>query len=68
VNSEPLPERLIERYREEGSEPVRFDEAACRELAPNTIAKPLMATGHFVRHDPQRLAQAVVDVLQHHGV
>ncbi len=67
VNSELLPERLAERYREEGSEPVRFDEAACRELAPNTIAKPLMAAGNFVRHDPHRLAQVVVGVLQRHG-
>ncbi len=63
VNSEPLPDKVIQRYKAEGSDPVEFDEAACRELVANVVARPLVAVGNFVRHDPKRLAQTIIELL-----
>ncbi len=60
VNSESLPSAMAERYAQEDSHPVAFDEAECKRLAPHVVATPLMAVGHFVRHDPRRLAEAVL--------
>ena len=63
VNNEPLPERIAQRYAQEGrSEIVFFDEDVCKELVPVISAKPLLAVGAFVRHDPDRLAQAIMSL------
>jgi uncharacterized cofD-like protein len=63
INSEALPEKIIQRYAREGSAPVVFDEEASRELVPNVVAVPLMAVGNFVRHDTKRLADAILGLL-----
>jgi len=63
VNDEPLPEKVLQRYAPEGSEPVEFDEAACRAMVPTVVGAPLIAVGSFVRHDPQRLADAILQLI-----
>jgi uncharacterized cofD-like protein len=60
VNSAPLPEKIMQRYAPERSIPVEFDEAACRKLAPHVVGADLLAVGQFVRHDPTRLAEAIL--------
>ncbi|MBI3742770.1 MAG: YvcK family protein [Chloroflexi bacterium] len=63
VNTELIPERVLQRYQTEGAEAVEYDEAACRKLVPNVIAKPLLAVGTFVRHDARRLAETVFEIV-----
>ena len=64
VNDQPLPGPVAERYRDEGSTQVVFDEGACRALVDGVLARPLAAMGGgLVRHDPHRLAAAVFEAL-----
>ncbi len=63
MNSEPFPEKIVQRYAREGSAPVVFDEEGCSELVPNVVAVPLIAVGNFVRHDTARMADAILSVL-----
>ncbi|MGE5635689.1 MAG: gluconeogenesis factor YvcK family protein [Nocardioidaceae bacterium] len=61
VNSTPLREPLLGRYRAEGAEPVRVDRAAIERLGVRVGETPLLADagGRELRHDPERLARAV---------
>ena len=63
VNTEALPEKVIQRYAPERSAPVDYDEEACPALVPHLVAKPLLAVGAFVRHDPQRLARTILGII-----
>lgn len=63
INSEKLPPETQKRYAGEGSDPVVHDEAACRKLVANVVSAPLVAVGSFVRHDPRRLAEAVLALI-----
>ena len=67
VNSAPLPEKVLQRYAPEGSFPVEFDEAECERLVPHTVAGDFLAIGQFVRHDSQRLAEAILNVVDAQG-
>jgi uncharacterized cofD-like protein len=64
VDAEPLPQDLLRRYRDEGSEPVVVDRDA---IAPfgvrvHEAAVHVRAPGGELRHDPARLARAVLGV------
>lgn len=63
VNNQQLPEKVVQRYARENSAPVEFDEAECRAMVPTVVARPLVAVGNFVRHDPQRLAEAILEIV-----
>ncbi|BAD39172.1 gluconeogenesis factor YvcK family protein [Symbiobacterium thermophilum] len=59
VNTRQVPARLRERYREEGAEPVVLDPAAQR-MGVQVVARDLLRIeGDYVRHDPEKLAQAI---------
>lgn len=70
VNTEPPPRDYIEKYRQEGSEPVRADADALRQLGLRILAGdflkgdvPVMtAEGekHVLRHDPAKLVQKLM--------
>ena len=63
-NSAPFPPRLLERYAAEGQYPVGLDEAAALPMAGRIIRRPLLAPGVFIRHDPQGLAAAIMDIAE----
>ena len=63
INNQSLPEQLIQRYAREHSAPVEFDEAECRAMVRNVIARPLVALGNLVRHDPQKVAEAILEIV-----
>lgn len=63
VNNAPLPEKILARYTPTGSYPVEFDEKECKRLVPGVLATDLLAVGQFVRHDSQRLAEAIMSVV-----
>jgi uncharacterized cofD-like protein len=59
-----LPEELWERYREERAEPVRVDLSRCQTLVPRITVRPLAATGSLVRHDSNRLGDALIEIVR----
>ena len=63
VNSEPLPEKVLQRYVPEKSEPVEFDEQECSSLVANVLGRPMVAAETFVRHDPHRLTDAILQIM-----
>jgi uncharacterized cofD-like protein len=65
VHSEGLPARLLSRYRAEGAAPVEIDLAAIEPLGVHVHQARLLpdAMDAELRHDPERLALAVHDVV-----
>ena len=56
-NTEVKPDAL------EGAQPLEVDEEACAKLGVELVTAPISAVrAGLVRHDPSRLAQAVVDL------
>ncbi len=63
VNREEIPAEFLQRYAAEGAEPLRVDAAACAVLGVEIAAAPVSGTfGALVRHDPDRLAAALMDL------
>ena len=61
VNSEPVPKDVLERYRREGAEAVRFLGPLPRGIP--VVREPLLEVDEMVRHDSGRLARAVLRLL-----
>jgi uncharacterized cofD-like protein len=64
---ESFPRDVLQRYREERSSPVSIDQEECHHYVPRLVVRPLAAAGTLVRHDPDRLAAALLDVLAEHA-
>ena len=62
VNNEPIPGRLLKKYRAKGAAPVKVDTAALHKLGVQTWSKYLVQHSNLVRHQPEKLAQAVMEV------
>lgn len=62
VNNEPIPGRLLKKYREKGAVPVKVDTAPIQKLGVKTWTKYLVQHNNLVRHQPEKLAQAVMEV------
>jgi uncharacterized cofD-like protein len=59
---EALPRDVLARYRKEHANPVSIDLEQCYEYAPRLMVRPLAAAGTLVRHDPDRLADALLEL------
>ncbi len=61
VHDGVFPERLRERYANDGQYPVEPDPAELAKLAPEVVIDSLLAVYHdtYVRHDSGRLLQAI---------
>ena len=56
---------VLERYREEGSEPIAVDRAALKALGVDVVERPLASEeSPFARHSIDRLAQAVMELYE----
>ena len=63
VNSSTIPPEVVERYAQEGAEPLRFDRARCSELGVELVSRPVSAVRDgYVRHDPELLAAALLEL------
>lgn len=67
TNQNHIDEKVIRLYKDEGKEPVEADEKKCFLIAPQAkiIDLPLAKyspTSHLLRHDPIKLAQAVLKI------
>ncbi len=59
ANTRAVPAQLRDRYRQQGAEAVAIDPAAYR-LGVQVVARDLLRVeGDYVRHDPEKLAQAI---------
>lgn len=61
---ESLPRAVLSRYQAEHAGPVSIDLEKCYQYAPRLMVKPLASAGTLVRHDPERLADALILLLQ----
>src|SRR5262249_3952920 len=64
VNSEP-PQRLRDSYAEEGQVWVEPDVEEIRKLGVRPVVANVMGETTNVRHDPEKLAQTVSDLIDH---
>jgi len=62
VNSSEVPEDLLRHYAATGSEPVTADRTALEALGLDVFEADLLDNGDFIRHDPVKLASAVMDL------
>ncbi len=69
ANSAPVPEELLERYRQEGAAPLVVDRARIAGMGLSLEELPLVSEeGGYARHDPIRLAEAVMEVYRRRAV
>jgi len=60
VNNQPIPEDMMQRYAEEGAEPVAVDWERLRQLRVRVMATNLLQSGLTARHNPDVLARALL--------
>jgi uncharacterized cofD-like protein len=65
VNEEP-PRLLLEAYAEEGQTPVTPDRAAIEALGVRVVGARVISETQTVRHDPERLAEVVLKLIDEH--
>jgi uncharacterized cofD-like protein len=63
VNTEPVPDALLEKYRQEGAFPVEPDTDQIRALGYQVMADNLISTENYVRHDPDKVARLMVQLI-----
>ena len=67
INSGCVPDRLAEKYRQEGAYPVEVDRDRLKPLGINVIEEDLISSMDYARHDPDRLAKAIMKVASMSG-
>lgn len=60
VSSSPLSPDRVERYALQGAEPVLLSEQEAREAGVERVTTDLLSEGELLRHDPEKLAAAVL--------
>lgn len=61
VNNQPVDQDAVEKYLKEGAEPVLA--APATGAWPEVVAEPLITVDGVVRHDPEKLARALLKIL-----
>jgi uncharacterized cofD-like protein len=62
LSTAPIPGELLDRYAADRAVPVRMEAEPLRALGCRTVARDLLGTGPKVRHDPYKLAHAVLEL------
>ena len=70
ANSAALSDRLVERYRSERAGPLIVDRAEVERLGGELVCRPLAEENREkrARHDPVKLARALMDLIEEHCV
>ena len=69
ANSAPVRPGLVEKYREEDAAPILVDRERIRAMGRELEEYPVASEGgDYARHDPDRLAAAVLDVYRRRAV
>ena len=61
INTQTIPKSVLDRYRETNSYPVEVDLAKIREQGYEVISAEILKIDTQVRHDPTKLAKAIID-------
>ena len=67
VNTEPVPQPLLEKYREEGAFPVEADIDRIRTLGCQVVDGNIISTENYVRHDPDKVAKLLIHLVMGRG-
>ena len=69
ANSSPVQSGLVERYRREDAAPLVVDRERILAMGLELVERPIaMEGGDFARHDPDKLAQAILEVYRQRAV
>ena len=69
ANSAPVHPGLLEKYREEDAVPLTVDRERVARLGLELVERPVASEkGSYARHDPEKLAQAVLDIYRSRAV
>jgi len=60
----PIPAPLLAHYAETGSEPVAVEHESMARSGVELVGADLLAEGDLIRHDPEKLSRAVLDLLE----
>ena len=64
ANTGKVPSKLLQKYKEENAYPVLLvDEEKVKKLGCAVIEADIINTKNFVRHDSQKLAKIIIDLL-----
>jgi len=67
LTAKPIPSHLLETYAACGARPVVADLPSLRALGCRPVPRQILAAENKIRHDPDRLAAAVLRVAAEHG-
>jgi len=63
VNNLTVPQGVLERYTEDGAQPVTFDEPNVEKLEVEVIQAPIIEIfNNYIRHDPDILASRLLSI------
>ena len=69
ANSAPVHPGLVERYRQEDAAPLVMDRERIAAMGLELVERPLASEGgNYARHDPDKLAEAILDVYRQRAV
>jgi len=71
INTEHIPAKLLDKYKEKGAYPVTADEEKIKALGCKIVKANLVDIKDLVRHDPHKLAKTIIDLapgLKKHNV
>lgn len=69
ANSAPVDPALLSRYEQEDAAPLTVDRQRLRELGLQVEERPVACeVGNYARHDPEKLAQAVLEIYRQRAV
>jgi len=69
ANSAPVDPELVEKYREEDAAPLTVDRERIAAMGLELVEMPVgNETGNFARHDPDKLAQALLEIYRSRAV
>ncbi len=64
INEGPVSDEMVARYERQGAKPVAVDEGRVRALGVKVVRAPVATEHGVVRHDPERLAQALLQLVK----
>lgn len=67
VNCGGIKEQILKRYHEDGADQVMIDLSKIKRMGVRVIERDLVKIANdLVRHDPEKLALAIMDICKHH--
>ena len=68
VNNEAIDADILERYAEEGAEPVAVDLEAIARLGITPLAVRIITKTNYIRHDAAKLARIILEIYRAHRI